>query len=206
MGKLTLTERFGESIELRGNKYPLDFSFDNVLRVFELFEDDDFKSYEKIEIAFDMFVLGDFENIDLKFEEKDLTIYNIFKEYLEIDLAAKQNPNTNKERYFDLYEDSERIYAAFIKEYNIDLFEQQGKMHFIKFKTLIGEILDRDLKDIVSIRAQEMPKHTKYNADERKQISKLKKIYKLKNIQEDPEVLAQQIDNAFDEVANFFKP
>lgn len=203
MKRLALTDRFDERVEIEGETYSLDLSFDNVLRVFELFSDDNFIPHQKIMIAYEMLVF-DFPKVD--FEVMDLTIYEIFKNYLNIDLKETQSPSTNVDKFFDLEEDSERIFAAFTKEYGIDLYEQQGKMHIKKFNALLAQLLDRGLKEIVDIRAQKLPTYNKYNADERKHISKLKKLYKLKGIDEKDEVLAQQIDNTFDEIANFFRP
>lgn len=203
MKKLTLTHRFHDEVEIDGIRYPLDLSFDNVLRVFELFSDEDFSPKERIRTAFEMFTD---EELDLPFEVIDNAVFHIFKDYLDIDLSDQQDPNVNTKKYFDLYEDAERIYAAFIREYGMDLFLYHGKLHFKQFNALLSQVIDRSFKEVVTIRAQELPTATKHNAEERKHLSKLKRLYRLKGTNEEPEVIAENVDSAWDKVANFFRP
>lgn len=203
MKKLTLTHRFHDEVDIGGQRYPLDLSFDNVLRVFELFTDEDFSPVERILTAFEMFVD---EELELPFEVVDRAVYEIFKESLNIDLADQQDPNVDTKKYFDLYEDAERIYAAFIREYGMDLFLYHGKLHFQQFSALLNQVVDRSFKEVVTIRAQDLPSPTKHNAEERKHLSKLKRLYRLRGTNEDPEVVAENVDSAWDKLANFFRP
>lgn len=202
MKKLTLTSRFDDTVDIDGVIYTINLSFDNVLRVFELFSDGDFTPSERVVTAFEMFVN---EPTTLSFSEMDKAIFSIFKDFLDIDLSEKSDPNLDKEKFYDLYEDAERIYATFISVYGMDLFEQQGKLHFKKFSTLLGQAIDRDFKEIVGIRARKLPKLTKYNAEERKHIIELKSIYKLNGV-EDEELTADKVERGWDKVANYFRP
>lgn len=209
MKKFTLTDRLNESILIDGSQYFLDLSFDNVLRVFELFSDDEFLPFERIDIAFEMLTGIDLVENNIQFIEVKEGLNKIFSVHLDIELFAEATDDktlsTDQDNFFDMYEDAERIYAMFIKEYGIDLFEQHGKLHFKKFNTLLGQALDRDLKEIVEIRAQKLPTPNKHNADERKRILQLKKVYKLKTIA-DPDIAADKIDDTFNKLANMFRP
>ncbi|QKS71658.1 hypothetical protein FLK61_34090 [Paenalkalicoccus suaedae] len=201
MKPFSLTQRFDDELELDGVTYKLDLAFDNVLRIFELFGDEEFHPIERIALACELFI-GE-NQLDL--ETKDKVVYHVFLDFLDIDIREKSDPNVNTEKFYDLYEDAERIYASFIKEYDIDLFEQHGKLHFIKFRALLSMAIDRDFKEVVGIRAQKVPAPTKYNKEDREHTLKLKRIYKLKGI-EDPDLIEQRVENGWNKLANFFRP
>ncbi|MBU9711060.1 Gp15 family bacteriophage protein [Evansella tamaricis] len=172
----SLTERLEDKVVIEGEKYPLDLSFDNVLRVLELFSDEDFTVIERLDIAFSMLVE---DGPDLSINDKDHLLSFIFKEYVGIDFSDR-TPSTKKKTY-DLYEDAEFIYASFLQDYNIDLINEHGKLHWKKFNALIFGLGEKTkLKEVIRIRTMEVPKPNKYNAKHRKEIIDLKRQYRLK--------------------------
>ena len=52
---LSLTEELTQSIAYKGREYPIDLTFDNVLRFYQLLDDADFDEAEKIIAAFHIF-------------------------------------------------------------------------------------------------------------------------------------------------------
>jgi len=194
----TLTDPLEEEIEIEGNVYPLDLSFDNVLRFFDLMDDDTFFDAEKIEIAFEMFVDTDKE---FDFETK----YKVVKTIVETFIASNNDSNADyssdvgdSKQYYDLKQDAEYIYASFLQEYGIDLIEQQGKLRWEKFVALLVGLRDNTrFKEIVGIRAAELPKG-KGMEEERKRLRKLKQIYALKKDQRTKE---QELDAMFNMLA-----
>ena len=52
---LSLTEPLKSSYTYQDKEYQIDLSFDNVIRMYNLLEDDTFQDAEKIVIAFEMF-------------------------------------------------------------------------------------------------------------------------------------------------------
>jgi len=65
--------------------------------------------------------------------------------------------------------------------YGIDLFEQQGKLHFLNFMQLLEHIDDNSkIKEVICIRTEPLPAPDKYNKAERERLQKLKEIYSLK--------------------------
>jgi len=72
-----------------------------------------------------------------------------------------------------------------LQDYNIDLFEMQGKLHWHKFLTLLNSLSkDTKLVEVINIREQEVPPPTKHNAKERQRIMELKRIYRLESEEE----------------------
>ena len=73
-------------------------------------------------------------------------------------------------------QDADYIRAAFLQEYRIDLW--RDKLHWLEFSALLGALPEGNrYSDILGIRARPMPKATKYNADERAWLAKMKRLY-----------------------------
>lgn len=173
---MKLTDRFADEIEFKGQTLKLNLAFDNVLRAAELLEDDLFSNGEKLMILFEMLVINANE-IDLSFFEINSLIGFLFDEFL----FSKKGDSSGK-RYFDFKEDAAFIYASFLQDYKMDLFEMQGKLHWHKFLALLESLSENTkFKEVVGIRAQKIPAPTKYNQEERKRIIELKRAYRLKS-------------------------
>lgn len=189
----TLSDPFEDEIEVGGETYRLNLSFDTVLRFFDLINDDHLLDVDKIEIAFHMFVDAD-DSFD--FETKYNVIETIMKRFIldkdegdlpepDSDTETPQSGGTNK--YYDFKKDAEFIYSSFMQEYGIDLIEQQGKLRWEKFKALLVGLRDKTkFKEIIGIRAMDLPRG-KGMEGERRRISKLKKIYALDQDQQTKE-------------------
>lgn len=196
---MRLTDRFDDSITIDGKDYALDLSFDNVLRIYELKDDDEIDDYTKIEYMFEMLVIGG-ESLDLSIEQKSMIVEKIFDTFILVESKYKdqqetQNAEESAKKIWDINKDAELIYASFLYDYNIDLFEQQGKLHWKKFIALLNGLSeDSPFMQVIRIRTMEIPKPNKYNAKERETIRKLKRLYAL---EQEP----SGIDSAFDAVA-----
>lgn len=196
---MRLTDRFDDSITIDGKDYALDLSFDNVLRIYELKDDDEIDDYTKIEYMFEMLVIGG-ESLDLSIEQKSMIVEKIFDTFILVESKYKdqqetQNAEESAKKIWDINKDAELIYASFLFDYQIDLFEQQGKLHWRKFVALLNGLSENSpFMQVVKIRTMEVPKANKYNAKEREMIRKLKRIYAL---EQEP----SGIDSAFDAIA-----
>ncbi|HWI50267.1 MAG TPA: Gp15 family bacteriophage protein [Rummeliibacillus sp.] len=189
---MRLTDRFNDELLYNGVKLKLSFSFDNVLRGYELLNDNLFNSIEKVHILCDMFVTNH-DEIELSLEDKNKIVKYIFENYLNDNSENGSVPSSGGKRYLDITQDSRYIYASFMQDYNIDLFEMQGKLHWYKFLALLDGLSDKTkLKEVISIRQQEIPKPDKYNAKERQRIINLKRVYRL----DGDNVSLQSADNA----------
>ncbi|WP_394136855.1 Gp15 family bacteriophage protein [Cytobacillus oceanisediminis] len=172
---MKLTERFTDEIEYKGQTIKLNLAFDNVLRVRELLQDDVFSGAEKLLILFKMLVKNA-NGLNFSFNEINQLIGFIFDEILF------PKKGSDGKSHFDFDQDAAFIYASFLQDYKMDLFEMQGKLHWEKFLALLeGLSDDTKFKEVVSIRGQKIPAPTKYNQEERKRLIELKRIYRLKN-------------------------
>src|SRR5699024_9851159 len=99
--------------------------------------------------------------------EKEKVFYEIFKAAIgggvednqPVDIAGNPMPSNNEEVNYSLKEDAEYIYASFMSDYGIDLIEQQGKLHWYKFKALLGGLTDGSkFVKVLEIREMELPK------------------------------------------------
>ena len=196
-----LTNRFNDQIEIDGKICELNLAYDTILRLFELFGDADYSVSQKLDIAYQMLVV-DGPLIDIS--KKDKLIPFILKEFLDIDLFAKKEQDLEKD--YDLEQDAGYIYASFLFDYKMDLFEQQGKLHWIKFNHLLANLSkDSKFKEVIGYRKMKIPKSTKGNEDYRKHVIAMKKAYKL-NGKEDPHLQVEKIDRTLDDLAAIFRP
>ena len=101
------------------------------------------------------------------------------------------------EKAFDFVQDSALIYAAFMQAYHIDLIEEQGKLHWWKFQSLLNGLPSNTrFSEIVSIRTKPIPAPTKYNQQEREELMRLKSLYAVKlSAEERQEQLQQSLRN-----------
>lgn len=192
----TLTSRLKDTVEINGQEINLDLSFDNVLRLFELADDEAFDENEKSIIAFRMLTRDELEVTNFSIQEIDLIVRKILDEFV---LTGKSEPksgsgkqtrreNNNNAKHYDLEQDAPFIYASFLQDYNIDLLDMQGKLRWEKFIALLSGLRDdTKFKEVVGIRAKEIPKRTKHNKEEVDNLRELKRIYALDNTHADRE-------------------
>lgn len=178
-----------DSVEIEGNTYPLNISFDNILKVIDLMKDKRIANDKKVEIAIRIFFsFGNSETIPFDFDVQYKAFISIFDEYVKQEEKSQQydlegNPmpvySKDREKFYSLKHDAEFIYASFMQAYGIDLLEQQGKLHWFKFQALLSG-LPKDTKfcEVVSIRQWKKP--TKSDT-EAKQMRKLQEYYALPN-------------------------
>src|SRR5690625_2268474 len=191
---MRLNDRLVTSFIFNNKKYDIDLSFDTVLDVFDVQSDENLRDYEKLEIS--LALLLDDQGYD-KFEMVDLWnhIYESFidiakeKEVVKYDLEGNPMPRKSKGKdvkSFDFEDDAERIYASFMQAYNINLFEQQGKMHWHEFTALLNGLTSKTvLQRVMQIRQWEPTKHD--SAEYKKEMQELQDLYALEDIKHDDE-------------------
>jgi hypothetical protein len=176
-----------ETTEIEGVTYPLDLSFDNVLRLFDLMGDEELSDQLQVETGLFMLIGVD---LDYEIEKKALifnelfaqTISNDSKKVQAVDIKGNPMPSNsdNAEIMYSLSEDVEYIYASFMQDYGMDLFELQGKLHWSKFQSLLAGLRDdTKFKKVLEIRGMELPTG-KGTEKQKKEILAAKKAYALK--------------------------
>ncbi|MFZ2381667.1 Gp15 family bacteriophage protein, partial [Leuconostoc falkenbergense] len=109
-------------------------SFDNVLRWYELLEDDEIDDYGKVSMAFEMFCSACALDSELL-----VTGVDSIADYIHQEPYGHYDDNigvgtSDPIRYYSYSQDADAIYSSFVEQYGIDLIQQQGKLHWDKFK------------------------------------------------------------------------
>jgi hypothetical protein len=176
-----------ETTEIEGVTYPLDLSFDNVLRLFDMLGDDELSDQIQVETGLIMLIGVE---LDYEIDKKALIFNALFAQIISNDskkvqaVDIKGNPmpsnSDNGEIMYSLSEDAEYIYASFMQDYGMDLFESQGKLHWGKFQSLLAGLRDdTKFKKVLEIRQMELPTG-KGSEKQKKEILEAKKAYSLK--------------------------
>ncbi|EJS62944.1 hypothetical protein ICW_05607 [Bacillus wiedmannii] len=204
---LKLTEREYDFYTWNGVRLELNLAFDNILLLFELFDDESINEYLKTDIALNMLVVDKLVFNQLDIERKSMLFVDILKDRLDIDLKLLMNKKIQETEEkeeekaptiptVDFVVDAERIFSSFLFDYNIDLIEQQGKMQWNKFIALFRNLSNKSpMGQALHYRTCDIPPKDKNNAEERKRIKKMKEIYELpkaKEIREHQEFIAFQ--------------
>lgn len=205
---MRLTDYFEDEIEINSELYKLDFSFDNILRIYELKDDVLVSDIGKINIMFDNLVIDFDQEIDLP--TKSEIVSKILNELIEQDNIKeqyeqdeRQEDNEPIEKTHDFAQDADLIYASFLYDYNIDLLEQQGKMHWKKFIALFNNLSQKSaFKQVVKIRTEPLPKRTKDNSKDVDNLIKAKQFYSL---DKSKEAIENKVNSTFDALAHTFK-
>ena len=188
---MKLTDRLDDVIEYKGREIKLGLYFDVVLRSFELLKDEYFTEVEKIDILLQMFVENPESLAGLNIFEKNALVNIIFDQFI----ADGSIRGSNEKPPFDFEKDAEYIYASFMYDYGIDLFEVQGKLHWKKFKALLAGLSDESkLMKVIGYRTMEIPPPNKYNRKERQRLIELKRFYSLDKESQSVEELDAQLD------------
>lgn len=153
---LSLCEPSHNEYEYKGQMYSIDLSFDNILRFYRLLEDKDFSNEEVVEIAFRMFFGNYPQDTDFALAAfKDISDYISREPYGNDGDEAPGNPV----KYYSFTQDAGAIYASFYEQYGIDLVDQEGKLHWDKFKALFAGLGPKTyFQRIVQIRMKDTSK------------------------------------------------
>lgn len=182
---LQLAYPIDDTVDIDGVTYEMDMSFDNILRLIDLLNDKEIDDVTQINIGLQM-LLG--VNLDYDIQKKEKIFYEIFKNTIgkdsersqQVDLAGNPMPSNDHEKTYCLKQDADYIYASFMSDYGIDLIDQQGQLHWDKFKALLGGLTDGSkFLRVIEIRTMELPTG-KGSQKQRTQIKKLKEQYALK--------------------------
>ncbi|PGX01676.1 hypothetical protein COE40_19095 [Bacillus cereus] len=171
----------------------LNLSFDNILKIMELFDDDSVNNRAKPNIALLMLIVDKNLLSQLDPPKKEKLLIDVFKDKLNIDLSSNKKINEMTETMgnegdeqppeipvvnFTL--DAEMIFASFLYDYGINLFDQQGVLQWNEFLALFNNLSEKTpMRTAIYYRTCEIPKKDKHNAEERKQIKKMKERYEL---------------------------
>ena len=183
-----LHKKLETELDLDSEIYRVNMSFDNILTFFDIMEDTISTDYEKV-------VAGLYQLLGTHLNLEPDELYEVFKYMMEhfinegsgseitVDLEGNPMPIKKKEPVQDLKHDAAYIYASFKQAYNINLFEEQGKLDWREFKALLGGLPeDTVMSKIIDIRKRPYPKG-KYATEERKRLKEAKRAYALPGVE-----------------------
>lgn len=167
-------------IELTTGRFELNYSFDNVLRWFDLI-DSDLPDEAKAFRTFLMFVGA--------VEATDADVATVFKRVSE-DVSHHPYGNTVEsepvgkwDRAFDFELDAGAIYASFMQTYHINLLEEKGKMSWFEFKALLDGLDSESIFErIIRIRKADL---SDYKGKQLNEMVDCKEYYSLAQTPED---------------------
>lgn len=210
-----LTRSILEYVEYGQLKLNLFIPFDNVLTFYDMMSDNGLNSVEKVLIGLEILLEDDSEIDNLSMQEK-YSLFSLIVEKLTGEDIKNNNEKDNENEVvyppkdnsvndsdnkpskdFDYNIDGELIYASFMMDYGIDLINEQGTLHWDKFKALFNGLSDKTpFKSVVKIRTMKVPKPNRHNQEYRNEILEMKRKHSLDN---------NDIGTALNEVSSFFK-
>lgn len=176
-----------DTVIIDGKIYQVDMSFDNILLLLDLINDEKIPNHQKMLEGINM-LLG----ISFLFEYYDWSAQQqIFNQLLDqlfpktdsklphdVDGNPIHLPSKTEKRTYDFKQDASYIYASFMQAYGIDLFEEQGKLHWTKFQALLSGLPEETkFKQVIGIRSRK--EYKGMSSEERKQLQELKEYYAL---------------------------
>lgn len=186
----SLYKKLDDEIEISGQKYKANASFDVILKLIDLLKEKRLSDINKLKIGILLIFGKESELVRKDIDVQSEALKLVFDKYINLsktpkpvkrDLQGNIMPELDEEESKTMYSishDAEYIYASFIQAYGIDLIEQQGKLHWLKFKALLAGLPeDTKFERVVSIRAWKKPSKSK-NAYET-QMKKLQEVYAL---------------------------
>lgn len=175
--RFSLTHSDDEFIEFEGKRFKLTLYFDRVIAMQSVLNDESTEPADAEKLA--LFLLCEGAE-RLKDEQYGRLLALICREHLK----SEENKGKGK-RLFDFEQDAEHIYSSFMMDYGIDLKEQRGKLLWKNFLALFKGLSEKTkMREIMSIRSRDIPAPTKYNQEEIKALTELKRFYALKGDEE----------------------
>lgn len=190
---LDLSRKLTDKLVIDDEEFPLNLSFDNVLRLFEMWRDEDVPEFVKPHFGIRILTSETLE--DFTVEEMSEVFNEVFEEHIslstvednhvEYDLAGnpmKTTASSGKQEQapYDVRFDGDYIYSSFLQAYGIDLFDVQGQLHWRKFNALLSGLPEgTKLMEVIKIRKWKPQKGD--SSEYKEEMRRLQKDYALPN-------------------------
>lgn len=188
---LDLSRKLTDTLVIDDEEFPLNLSFDNVLRLFEMWRDEDVPEYVKpyfgIRIltgeTLEDFTVEEMTEIFNEVFEEHISLSEVEDNHVEYDLAGNPMRTTasdepKEKAPYDIRYDGDYIYASFLQAYGIDLFDVQGKLHWKKFNALLSGLPEgTKFMEVIKIRKWKPQKGD--SAEYKEEMRRLQKDYAL---------------------------
>ena len=192
-----ISKKMDDRLVLGDTEYQLFLSFDRVLWVFDMWGKKHIPPSLKPKLALakltgdESFKDMDTEHAMVVYEDvfdKHIKIIKVGKDVQRYDLEGNplpQKPNNDSDKddkpLFSIKYDGEYIFASFMQAYQMDLIEEQGKLHWKKFNALLSGLPDgTKFVEVMKIRAWKPSKGD--SSQEKQRMRKLQEEYALPDI------------------------
>lgn len=198
---LDLSRKLTDKLVIDDKEFPLNLSFDNVLRLFEMWRDEDVPEFVKPHFGIriltgetlEEFTVEEMSEVFNEVFEEHISLSTVEDNHVEYDLAGnpmKTTASNSKQEQapYDIRYDGDYIYASFLQAYGIDLFDVQGKLHWKKFNALLSGLPEgTKFMEVIKIRKWKPQKGD--SAEYKEEMRRLQKDYALPNeiVEEDEE-------------------
>lgn len=190
---LDLSRKLTDTLVIDDEEFPLNLSFDNVLRLFEMWRDEDVPEFVKPHFGIRIltgetledFTVEEMSEVFNEVFEEHISLSTVEDNHVEYDLAGNPMKTTasngkQEQAPYDIRFDGDYIYASFLQAYGIDLFDVQGKLHWKKFNALLSGLPEgTKFMEVVKIRKWKAQKGD--SAEYKEEMRRLQKDYALPN-------------------------
>lgn len=188
---LDLSRKLTDKLVIDDKEYALDLSFNNVLKLFEMWRDEDVPDFVKSHFGIRIltgetledFTVEEMAEIFNEVIEEHISLSEVEDNHVEHDLAGNPMKTTasdepQEKAPYDIRYDGDYIYASFLQAYGIDLFDMQGKLHWRKFNALLSGLPEgTKLMEVIKIRKWKPQKGD--SAEYKEEMRRLQKDYAL---------------------------
>lgn len=188
---LDLSRKLTDKLVIDDKEFPLDLSFDNILRLFEMWRDEDVPEFVKPHFGIRIltgetledFSVEEMSEIFNEVFEEHISLADVKDNHVEYDLAGNPMKTTasngkQEQAPYDIRFDGDYIYASFLQAYAIDLFDVQGELHWKKFNALLSGLPEgTKFMEVIKIRKWKPQKGD--SAEYKEEMRRLQKDYAL---------------------------
>lgn len=156
---MQLHRKFKDEYEIDGVVYEVNASFDVILKIIKLLDDERVHELARPGIGLKLLLGSTLE--EYEFEDRINIFKDICEMYIEFEKPKTDRlgnpmpaPKQENNQVLDYEQDAEYIYASFMQAYGIDLIDEQGKLHWNKFKALLNGLpKGTKVVEVISIRS-----------------------------------------------------
>lgn len=188
---LDLSRKLTDKLVIDDEEFPLNLSFDNVLRLFEMWRDEDVPEFVKPHFGIRIltgetledFTVEEMSEVFNEVFEEHISLSTVEDNHVEYDLAGNPMKTTasngkQEQAPYDIRFDGDYIYASFLQAYGIDLFDVQGELHWKKFNALLSGLPEgTKFMEVIKIRKWKPQKGD--SAEYKEEMRRLQKNYAL---------------------------
>lgn len=188
---LDLSRKLTDKLVIDDKEFPLNLSFDNVLRLFEMWRDEDVPEFVKPHFGIRIltgetledFTVEEMSEVFNEVFEEHISLSTVEDNHVEYDLAGNPMKTTasngkQEQAPYDIRFDGDYIYASFLQAYGIDLFDVQGDLHWKKFNALLSGLPEgTKFMEVIKIRKWKPQKGD--SAEYKEEMRRLQKDYAL---------------------------